>query len=73
MKNKKRFICCLVISAFSITLAGCENSEKENEGETVTIDTGLPQEKQTLRVVDGVNFNYNKTFFDDFTNGVEYN
>ena len=72
MNNRKRFICCLLVSAFSLTLSGCKNKQKNSEEDTSTTNTGLPQEKQDLRVVDGVNFDYSKAFFDDFTNGVDY-
>ena len=71
MNNRKRFICCLLISAFSLTVSGCNSKQKKTD-EPEVVDTGLPQEKQELRVVDGVNFDYSKAFFDDFTNGVNY-
>ena len=73
MNNRKRFICCLLVSAFSLTLSGCGKKQENKEEESTVVDTGLPQEKQELRVVEGVNFDYSKTFFDDFTNGVDYN
>ena len=69
MKNLKSFLSLLLVFGFSFLSCGCAN----NGGNTTSDPTQvLPEVGQDLRVLDGVKFDYEHAFFDDFTNGVDY-
>ena len=68
MKLNKTLLCCFLISSFALSLSACQ-SKKENSGEDTV---KLPSVTDDLEILDGVGFDYDKAFFDDFTNGVNY-
>ena len=69
MKNVKTILNLLLISGFSLAASGCTNSgQVSSSNEQIK----LPEVGEKLSVVDGVGFDYKKAFFDDFTNGVDY-
>ena len=70
MFSSKRFISCLLISAFSIAVSGCESKQSGGDQPEEIV---IPSTSEDLRVLDGVNFDYSNAFFDDFSKGVDYN
>ena len=69
MFSSKRFISCLLISAFSIAVSGCESKQSGGDQPEEIV---IPSTSEDLRVLDGVNFDYSNAFFDDFSKGVDY-
>lgn len=68
MKLNKTLLCCFLISSFAISLSACQNKQGEVKDDVVE----YPNVSDDLEILDGVGFDYNKAFFDDFTNGVDY-
>ena len=67
MKKLTNLFSLLLVSAFSTLTCGCSNNGQENSDEAK-----IPNIGEQLSLVEGVGFDYEKTFFDDFTNGVNY-
>ena len=67
MKNEKSILCCLLVSAFALTLASCQSNKKKEDEES-----SLPEVSKEVEVIKGVTFDYEHAFFDDFTEGVKY-
>ena len=73
MKLNQIVICCFLTSCFSITLAGCKFLSKKNSTSSEEEEeTHIPEVTEDLAIIDGVKFDYEHAFFDDFTNGVDY-
>ncbi len=68
MMNSNRLVCCLLISAFSIAVSGCQSKGQSDQPVKVVI----PSPSDELNVLEGINFDYKNAFFDDFTNGVDF-
>ena len=66
MRLNKSLLCCLLVSSFAISISGCQ--VKENKEDVVE----YPEVSEDLEILDGVSFDYDHAFFDDFTNGVNY-
>ncbi len=69
MKLNKTILCYVLIPAFAFSVVGCQNNAPQEEQK---VDTVIPVVTDELKILDGVKFDYDKTFFDDFTNGVNY-
>ena len=69
MKLNKTILCYVLIPAFAFSVVGCQNNAPQEEQK---VDTVIPVVSDELKILDGVKFDYDKTFFDDFTNGVNY-
>lgn len=69
MKRANSLVCLLLVSSFSILVNGCGKSNDNSSDEE---KLAIPSVSENLRVLNGVNFDYSKAFFDDFTNGVDY-
>lgn len=71
MKNRNTLLCCLLISTFAFSVLGCQN--KNSGGDDTPKEVEIPEVTDDLEILDGVKFDYDKAFFDDFSQGVDYN
>ena len=70
MKLNKTIVCGLLVSSFSILVSGCKTQGKKQESNPE--EPAIPEVCDDLAILDGVGFDYDHAFFDDFTNGVNY-
>lgn len=68
MKKTNTLVCLSLVSIFSIGLISCGETDGEDNTPTIVI----PSVSEYLKILNGVNFDYSKAFFDDFTDGVSY-
>ena len=68
MDFKRKLLCYLVVTSFASMILGCQQRDKE----TNVQDVKIPEVTDTLNILDGVKFDYDNAFFDDFTHGVDY-
>ena len=70
MKLNKTIVCGLLVSSFSILVSGCKTQGKKQDSNPE--EPAIPEVCDDLAILDGVSFDYDHAFFDDFTNGVNY-
>ena len=70
MKKTNSLVCLSLVSLFSIAATSCGNNQKSSEPSDPVIV--IPEVSDPLKVLEGINFNYSKAIFDDFTDGVDY-
>ena len=70
MKNFKTLVTLFLVSAFAVAASSCNNQNSSQGGEQPIV---IPEVSDELDTLEGVGFDYEHAFFDDFTNGVDYN
>ena len=59
MKLNKTILCYVLIPAFAFSVVGCQNNAPQEEQK---VDTVIPVVTDELKILDGVKFDYDKTF-----------
>jgi|GEM_PF-1467302 len=72
MKLSRGIIGCLLVSCFALGLSACSSKEKGNSENSQQNSAKLPEVKDEVKIIDGIQYDYENAFFDDFTNGVNY-
>ena len=70
MKNLKTLVSLFLVSAFAVMASSCNNNQNSSESGEPNVE--IPEVSDELDTLEGVGFDYDHAFFDDFTNGVNY-
>ena len=67
-KATKNVLCYIALFSSLCFMSACNNNQKDDKEE----GSKIPTTSENVKILDGVKFDNSKAFFDDFTNGVDY-